>query len=558
MFADMKVSGILKNGVLVAMLTAAGMASCGRNAVTHTLDRACELMNDSAVAAYSLLQSVDASDLHRSRDIARYALLFTQAQYKSYVDETDDSLINIAVDYYSDSRDTDSRFLSYYCQGCIYMNGRDYARAALSLSMAEQLVPFISDDYRTGLLYSKMGELYAAATDYVKAGDYYRKASDSYKKAERYLPAYRSLRDVALALYAQEDYRQCMTVLAEVYRWAVSNDRKDLQKEYAIYYFATTLMLGQMGNVEFQLEAFRMSSGGIPDNPFLLSKIAEFYYMKNQPDSVILYIDKAWKAGPTASDSIQLYYLESLVNEQLGNSTEAFDNYRNTTVCQTRNLRQFLSQPIAGIQNDYLKTVGELESLKARRRADLLFFTIFISAIIICAGCILYRYRRKAAADAINEKIAEIQQLSQNVRESELQINSLSAQISQLFCRQYASLEKMCVAYYETPGDRHAAQRLYDRIQKEIHSLTDNDNIKEMDALINKAHNGIMEQLHSAGLNEMDTNILRLSIVGYSIKSVSVILGENSVNIYQRRRRAMMRLEKQNPELYNTLVTICK
>lgn len=79
-----------------------------------------------------------------------------------------------------------------------------------------------------------------------------------------------------------------------------------------------------------------------------------------------------------------------------------------------------------------------------------------------------------------------------------------------------------------------------------------------MDALINKAHNGIMEQLHSAGLNEMDTNILRLSIVGYSIKSVSVILGENSVNIYQRRRRAMMRLEKQNPELYNTLVTICK
>ena len=47
-----------------------------------------------------MLNTLSPDEMRQNRTRALYALLYTQAQEKNYVYETDDSLINIAVEYY--------------------------------------------------------------------------------------------------------------------------------------------------------------------------------------------------------------------------------------------------------------------------------------------------------------------------------------------------------------------------------------------------------------------------------------------------------------------------
>jgi len=82
--------------------------------VTDTLHRAEALMNEHPDSAWAVLNTLSADEMGQNSTRALYALLYTQAQDKNYIDETNDSLISIAVDYYLNTDDARRKFLSYY------------------------------------------------------------------------------------------------------------------------------------------------------------------------------------------------------------------------------------------------------------------------------------------------------------------------------------------------------------------------------------------------------------------------------------------------------------
>ena len=94
--------------------------------ITDTLHRAEALMNESPDSAWTLLNTISPDEMGQNRNRAFYALLYTQAQDKTYRDETDDSLISIAVDYYRHTDDARRKFLSYYYKGRVHFNAKDY------------------------------------------------------------------------------------------------------------------------------------------------------------------------------------------------------------------------------------------------------------------------------------------------------------------------------------------------------------------------------------------------------------------------------------------------
>ena len=82
--------------------------------VTDALIRAEAWMNEHPDSALNLLKGIEQPELQTREHHARYALLYSQALDKNYIDLTSDSLINIAVDYYKDRDDVRAKFLSYY------------------------------------------------------------------------------------------------------------------------------------------------------------------------------------------------------------------------------------------------------------------------------------------------------------------------------------------------------------------------------------------------------------------------------------------------------------
>ena len=125
-----------------------GFCSCtDKQGLADTLHRAEALMNEYPDSALQLLRALPVADMHQAGNRARYALLYSQALDKNYIDETNDSLINIAVAYYRTTDDVRSKFLAFYYQGRIYTNAGELHKAMLAYTEAEQLADGVKDGY---------------------------------------------------------------------------------------------------------------------------------------------------------------------------------------------------------------------------------------------------------------------------------------------------------------------------------------------------------------------------------------------------------------------------
>ena len=86
------------------LLLSSLLAGCGGGVDRARLERAKTLMDARPDSSLQILDSIDASRL-RGGDRALYALLLTQARDKNYLDLSNDTIINEAVDYYGREED---------------------------------------------------------------------------------------------------------------------------------------------------------------------------------------------------------------------------------------------------------------------------------------------------------------------------------------------------------------------------------------------------------------------------------------------------------------------
>ena len=93
--------------------------------ISKNLSLAEDLMIERPDSSLMILDEIDYRQIGSRKNMAKYALLYTQAKDKNYIDETDMSLISNAKAYYEDSDDIKSKFLSYYYYGRILCNNKD-------------------------------------------------------------------------------------------------------------------------------------------------------------------------------------------------------------------------------------------------------------------------------------------------------------------------------------------------------------------------------------------------------------------------------------------------
>ena len=90
--------------------------SCGHKEARYALDMAEKRMWDEPDSALKVLESIVMPEDLEGKELADYALLLTQAKYRSNIVATSDSLINIAVGYYQD-KDVEKRTASLLYKG---------------------------------------------------------------------------------------------------------------------------------------------------------------------------------------------------------------------------------------------------------------------------------------------------------------------------------------------------------------------------------------------------------------------------------------------------------
>lgn len=155
------------------------LASCRPQYATDTqLVLADSLMKEHPDSALHLLESIKPLQLKSKADNAYYALLLTQARDKNYIIQTDDSLIQTAVEYYDSVKDIPMQAKAYYYKGCIYRNANMCGEAVKEYLTAIPLAQKAQDKELLGLIYNHTGYLY-----YLQ--DLIEQASLIYQSAEK-------------------------------------------------------------------------------------------------------------------------------------------------------------------------------------------------------------------------------------------------------------------------------------------------------------------------------------------------------------------------------------
>lgn len=103
------------------------------------LTEADAIMEEQPDSAMAILERIDRSALTADSDLPYYALLYTQAQIKNWIEVDSDTLINIAFDIYKDAGDSDLRMRAYYYKAQIAFNACDFKTSMRHILTAREI-----------------------------------------------------------------------------------------------------------------------------------------------------------------------------------------------------------------------------------------------------------------------------------------------------------------------------------------------------------------------------------------------------------------------------------
>ena len=550
-----------------------------RHVIAELMDSAEVIMNDEPELAFRFMDSIDSHSISGRERIARYALLYSEAQYKNGIDAADDSLIMIAVRYYSINKNMLNRFRSYYMLGCTYNGLGQLIDAAVALGQAEQLADKIDDGFRLGLLYTQLGNVFLHSFDFRRAEHYYRMAMEKYAENGRETHRIYALCDIGGCLIQLNEYDSAYVVMTEVQKWAEKNNDIRLVSSCLMNRLSCSLNLGNLNNADLEINQY-IEMFGIPKKgAHNIGKIAHYYIQKNDYAKAKELINAAWTVS-NPSDSITLLYIESLLQEQTGNMGAAIDLYKQSIDLQNNNLRSLLDQPVLGAQNDYLKTLAEKEALKAKHnRAVVLFMSILI-VLIITIFFIANRIHKVNNEKEKQDYLLTIKELRLKEDTNNEIINQLNKKVNTLFSKQYAELDRIFdkmmeieenqelasiirknkINNKEKDNNIEKADILYSHIKKQLEEFGLKKNQKKIDSIIDATLNNLMTRIKDSRFKMADEEIriIRFSLIGFSVKTINKITGLTPKYIYQRRDRAIQKIGRISPEIQQELYNMLK
>lgn len=142
------------------------------------------LMGEHPDSAYTILSSISRHEIPGRRDKARYALLYSQALDKNWIDVDNDSLIRIAVDYYRNHGQNIDKAKAFYYSGIVYYNASDIDEAMKAFVKARIYADKTDDQYLRGLIYNIIGDLYYSQYSFDEALQMYSSAVDAFSRID--------------------------------------------------------------------------------------------------------------------------------------------------------------------------------------------------------------------------------------------------------------------------------------------------------------------------------------------------------------------------------------
>lgn len=132
--------------IIIIVSTVTCLVACNNHSANwETLNSIETYIEQNPDSALAKLKQMSKDDLSGDEELAKYALLFSMALDKNYIDKTDFDVLQPALDYYLKHGNPDEKLKTYYYQGRIFQNRGNRDQALKSFEKALNKIEACSD-----------------------------------------------------------------------------------------------------------------------------------------------------------------------------------------------------------------------------------------------------------------------------------------------------------------------------------------------------------------------------------------------------------------------------
>ena len=529
-----------------------GIGGCSHS--NPSLASAEQLMDERPDSALALLQSVDTLTLQSSEDKALYALLSVQAQEKNHRAVQDSSQIQVAVDFYADSKDDYHKMLAYYYWARVEEDARKYSLAIVNLLKAEEVAKKIPDYFYLGMIYRSFSDIYNCVYNGVEAVKYARRAYECFQKSGHDLHADWALLDIGRSFHNGEDYGNSVEVLQKVADIASA-------KQDTVLWCETLKILATsgIGKKDYGLTqrcyglVIRLDAGRMTLDDYRNFGIA--YLKTGQMDSAKYYMDRLASADTT------LGWLPYLWNKYQGNYREALLALEKDNAYNNKVLHEVVSQNVTATVSNYRQYEVQEQKQKLIRikRHVAVFFTILVLIAIIVIQRISSQKKKiennmllvSNLRNLLIVKETEVKEMqdaiSKGAENQQMEHEALQKAIDKLFEQHFATIDRLSSAYYEYQGTANEKHKIYADVMKLVSGLgSDKKTLQELERFVNTYRGNLMSRFRAAfpDMKESDCILYLYSVAGFSPRAISIFINEKLEVVYNRKSRLKQKINR--------------
>lgn len=535
--------------LLVVTLLFAGCVSPTKRA---RIDRAAALIDSLPAEALATLDSVRMGRLtgrlfHRDYR-ARYALLYTAAQDKNYIDVASDSLIRIATDYYNLGHGTPlDRMQANYYLGRVHYNAGNPLQAmeclmagAPDVAAAAEIKP-----YAAGLYYAFMGILHYEYYDFPNALQAYEESLRYFTAAGHQQQIWRMQLHIASVYSSLHRTEEAETLLLPILAELREANETVLLQE------CVNALIQAYRNWNKYEQLQKLADEGyiamLPTSVYTLEALATLAAASGDRIRAEQLIDEAEQMAHSATDLAFVYYAKYRMHDLFGEYKEALEQYRIVYHIQDTITLRLFHQPLTIGQRDHYQK--EVKVVVRQSRINRIYYALsfVVAALVVWRLFRWWRQRVAARHDAeIGHYIEEMQLIKHRADATAIEMQQ---QIVQLFGEQFSLIDQLSTIYYETHSLKKDKDAIYNKVQKEIaHWSNQKRNARELEQIVDRYKEGVMSKVREElpTLSELDYQILCYSYAGFSTKAISIFLGTTVSTIDTRRHRLRTKMTQQN------------
>ena len=488
--------------------------SCRSN-IHRELDRIEQEMEHAPDSALAHLESIQTEQMKTKSCRARHALLTSMALDKNYIDVTDDSLINIAVNYYSESKWYPKyRMLALYYKGIVQKNSGNYTAAIYSFEQAANLSEEQENWRYLGLIYRNISEVFNMTNNNPAAIDYHRRAIDAFWHNDDTLYVKYALYSLAVDLMNDGQHVESRAILRTLLPVSSGSLQADCK-----------LCLAQ---------SFVEKGDSVSKSKFYYTSVPQKYfnfihfgglsiaYLKDgQLDSAQYWINKGYAIALSAEERATLDYIQASIDSASNRLDLAFKHVKNAAHVQDSLTRVLLTQSLSIAQRDYYRQEADIQNLRVKRQKALMAVWSIVGALIALLTFLFFKQKASQKEQALQNIIAqlEIEKYKSGKAASEL--------VGTLFLEKYAHLGALVDSCFGKDG-----KEKLDSFKKDLSSLGNNDGaFTDLYKMLDSYADGVLWKFKNQfpALSKSNLKLISLFFAGIPDELTQYILKRQSV-----------------------------